>query len=98
MVCGEGSGVTELSSCSGLLTTTSKICGLKRFLWEHLLLCFWLVFFLIVKISSGYNSTMKVFHYRYLVSLSSVVYNLGLSLDSVNYTYFDSWVDTNKVI
>lgn len=39
----KGSGVTELSSFSGLLTTASKIPGLKRFLCEHLsffLVCF----------------------------------------------------------
>ena len=88
----KGGGVTELSSFSGLLITTSKIPGLKRFLCEHFF------FFLIVKISSGYKNTVKVFHYGYLVSVSSVVYNLGLSLVSVNYTYFDIWVDTNKVI
>lgn len=59
---------------------------------------FFVCLFLIVQISSGYKSTVKVFHYRYLVSVSSVVCNLGLSLVSVNYTYFDVWVDTNKVI
>lgn len=41
---------------------------------------------------------MEVFHYGCLVSLSSVVYNLGLSLVLVNYAQFDSWVDTNKVV
>ena len=41
---------------------------------------------------------MEVFNDGYLVSLSSVVYNLGLSLVLVNYAYFDSWVGTNKVV
>lgn len=46
VLCGErvkGSGVTELSSFSGLLTAASKIPGLKRFLCEHLFF-FWFVF------------------------------------------------------
>lgn len=83
-----GSGLTEPSLFSDLLITTSKIPALKRFLLECLHFIFF--YFLIVKIPSGYKSTM--------VSLSSLVYNLGLSLVLVNYAYFDSWVGTNKVV
>lgn len=88
--------VTELSSSSGLLITTRKIPGLKRFLCEHLF--GWLVGFDCKKNSSGYKSTVKVFHYGHLVSVPSVVYNLGLRLVSENYTYFDVWDDANKVL
>lgn len=91
-----GSGLTEPSLFSDLLITTSKIPALKRFLLECLHFIFF--YFLIIKIPSGYKSTMEVFNDGYLVSLSSVVYNLGLSLVLVNYAYFDSWVGTNKVV
>lgn len=61
----KGSRVTEFSSFSGLLITTSKISGLERFLCEYLL--FFKKKKLIIKISSDYKSNVKVFHCVYLV-------------------------------